>query len=336
MKKIYLLITLLFFTLKAESQGLFNEIYPIGDKPDIGYKTSMVSSIEKITFEANPILRMPFFNNIRRKLMNGEDYGSTLYLGFNSRIRMYSNKSLPVKTPSYRIGIGYQAIIRLSETKSKKNQFIAFMFESGHYSNGQSGCAFDKNKIDGTADCNNLYNTITSQTNLSNILNRESGNYSTNFTEILLNYRIIDSLDDNYIPKKEWSIKFGLNRYHNNLLFLLNIGGYTEDDIKIYGKNRFLLGIERRYSLSDDNWFKKRLKLNRASFEANLEYISKPHSSVKPSRLELTATAYLKNNLGFFVSGIFGHDNYNYRFVDSGSQISLGITFDIFPPIEIK
>jgi hypothetical protein len=339
MKTITILIFAFFCIRNSYSQDVFNAVYPIGENPNIGYKTSMVPSIEKILFEANPNLRMPFYNNIRRKLMTGNHYnsGSTLYLNFRPQLRMYTDNSLPVKTPSYKISIlGYQKLIRLKPGNFFKNHMLAFSIESGHYSNGQSKCAFNKDIDDGTAACDSVYKLITPASNLSTILNRESCNFSTNYTELILNYRIISALDEDNKPASGFSLKLGWNRYHDKLLFLADIGGYSDDDIKIYGKNRYLFGVEYFTTFSEHNWLRQKLGFNRISFSSNFEYISKPHPYVKPSRLDVCSTVYFNNNLGIFISGIFGHDNYNFRFVDSGSQLFAGITFDIFPPIEIK
>jgi hypothetical protein len=339
MKAITILIIACFWIGNSYSQDLFNAVYPIGENPSIGYKTSMVPSIEKILFEANPNLRMPLYNNIQRKLMTGKRYnsGSTLYLNFRPQLRMYTDNSLPVKTPSYKISIlGYQKLIRLKPGNFFKNHMLAFSIESGHYSNGQSRCAFNKDIDDGTAACDSVYKLITQTSNLSTILNRESCNFSTNYTELILNYRIISALDENNKPESGFSLKLGWNRYHDKLLFLADIGGYSDNDIKIYGKNRYLFGVEYFTTFSEHNWLRQKLGFNRISFSSNFEYISKPHPYVKPPRLDVTSTVYFNNNLGIFISGVFGHDNYNFRFVDSGSQLFAGITFDIFPPIEIK
>lgn len=340
MKKTILFIVI-FFSIEKESycQDIFNAVYPIGEKPNIGFKTSMVPSIEKILFEANPVLRMPLYNNIQKKLMSGRKFnsGSTLYFNFRPQLRMYTDNSLPVKMPSYRISIlGYQKIIRLKPISNIKNHLIAFSIESGHYSNGQSKCAFNKNINDGTAECDSIYSLITPASNLSKMLNRESGNFSTNFTELIFNYRIVSALDENYKPKSGLSFKLGLNRYHDNLLFIANIGGYSDNDIKIYGKNRYLFEVEYFTTISENSWAREKLGFNRVTFSSNFEYIPKSHPYVKRGRLDINSTFYFSNKLGIFISGIFGHDNYNFRFVDSGSQFFAGITFDIFPPIEIK
>ena len=115
MKK--LLATVLFYGIMVNvnlGQDFFNAVYPIGNQANIGYKTSMVPDIEKMYFEANPILRMPFYNNFRRRFMNGDPSGSSLYFGFEPQIRMYNDVSKPIKMPSYKISLlGYQQMFRL-------------------------------------------------------------------------------------------------------------------------------------------------------------------------------------------------------------------------------
>ncbi len=321
----------------AGQKKIFNAVYPIGENPNIGYKTSMVPSIEKILFEANPTFRMPLYNNILRHFQNGSRSGSTLYFNFRPQFRMYTDNSLPVKMPSYKISIlGYQKLIRLPESKFAKDHLLAFAIESGHYSNGQSGCAFDKNIPDGSPACDSVYKLITPHTDLSKLLNRESGNFSTNYTELIINYRYITKIDEDQVPLSGLSFKLGWNRYHDKLLWLADIGGYSDEDIKIYGRNRFMFGVDGFKSINKTNWLKRKLCIDRFSGNINAEYISRPHPFVKPLRIELSATAYFINNVGVFISGIFGHDNYNFRFVDSGSQFFAGICFDIFPPMEIR
>ena len=58
--------------------NIFQEVYPIGENPNIGYKTSMVPEKEHMIFEANPILRMALYNNFRQKLVDnsGANVGS--------------------------------------------------------------------------------------------------------------------------------------------------------------------------------------------------------------------------------------------------------------------
>ena len=340
MKKVYsILFLVLILYSYIHAQNIFNDVYPIGETPNIGWKSQIVSN-ENILFEANPILRMSLYNDVREQFQSNANYAEAWYLSFRPQLRMYNENSMPVKTPSYKISIlGTQHIFKIDN----KN-FLGFSLESGHYSNGQSMCAFDESIADGTPQSDSVYSSITPQTNLSDKLNRRSANFSTNYTEFIVNYRKILEEDNEFKANRMLSIKAGINHYHNNLLWLIpGIGGYSENDIMIYGRNRFLFGIEYTFKFK---WLTKKDNcicfcdngdaiIDRVSLTSNLEYISIPHPSVNPTRLDVTMTFYFKNNLGFFASFITGHDNYNYRFVDSGTHFFSGITFDIFPPIQL-
>ena len=39
---------------------------------------------------------------------------------------------------------------------------------------------------------------------------------------------------------------------------------------------------------------------------------------------------------GVMASYIYGHDNYNFRFVDGGSQFAFGLTWSSFPSFQIQ
>jgi hypothetical protein len=213
--------------------------------------------------------------------------------------------------------------------KTDKGDFLALAIESGHYSNGQSGCTFDSDLNDETEECDDVYRLITSQTNLSEILNRNSGNFSTNLTRLSLNYRFNNINDDN-IPAIIHSFTAYWELYHNNMFGLVDLGGYSDFDIEIYGKHRFGFGYEFIHTPTDKIKF-------RYSLGQKFEIIQGAHNYVNPLRSESTIILYpWDRDIGFFASYIYGHDNYNYRFVDSGHQINFGVTWDWFTPFEIN
>jgi hypothetical protein len=258
-----------------------------------------------------------------RNLQDAEDkrFSSTFYTSFQPHIRMYNENSKPVKTPSYRVFLGWQFL-----RKTDKNNFVSAAFESGHYSNGQSGCAYDTNLDDETSPCDQAFGLINDQTNLSDILNRTNGNFSTNFTRISGNYRF-NNLKKN-TPYKVHSFTGWYELWHNKMFFLADIGGYNPLDIALYGRHR--LGFEYEYLHTYNETLKYSVGLR-------IEGISGAHPSVEPLRSEFFGTWYpFKSDFGFFVSYIYGHDNYNYRFVDSGNQISVGVSWDWFTPFQIK
>ena len=322
MKKI-LVFPLLLCSLLVLGQKSFNDyakFYPIGEDPNIRFLSSY-SDKETMLFEANPVLRLSFYNNFVKGLMNGDDHTQAWYLSFRPHLRMYTDNSLPVKTPSYRILLGTQHLYQLNNFN-----YFGFSIESGHYSNGQAGCAFNEDFDDGSTECDNVYTTITDATNLSDILNRKSGNFSTNLTEIILNYRSY-KLDDDDVPRQMYSGNLGYTLYHNRFLGIGDFGGFTDKDIKIYGRHRFLLGFEFMNVLEKHDI--------RYSFKQNLEIINNSHNSVNPLRSETILTVYpfkKSKTMGIFITYINGHDNYNFRFVDSGSQFSIGLTWNQFPP----
>jgi hypothetical protein len=323
MKKI-LVFPFLLASLIVLGQSSFNDyaqIYPIGEDPNIRHMSSY-SNKETILFEANPVLRLSVYNNFMKGLLNGDTHTQAWYLSFRPQLRMYTDNSLPVRTPSYRIFLATQHLFKLNNTN-----FLGFSIESGHYSNGQDGCAFNENFGDGTNQCNSIYDTITKSTDLSEILNRKSGNFSTNLTEIILNYRSY-KLDDDDSPRQMSSVNIGYTLYHNKFLGVGDFGGFTNNDIKLYGRHRFLLGLEFMNVLKKHN--------TRYSIKQNIELIHKPHNSVNPLRFETVLTIYpfeKSKAIGFFGTYISGHDNFNFRFVDSGNQFSVGITWSQFPPI---
>jgi hypothetical protein len=315
------------------AQKSFNEYvqcYPIGDDPNIRYMTSYTSQ-EKILFEANPIVRYSFYNNFVKELMKENNIHShACYFNFKPQLRMYNDNSKPVRMPSYKILLGTQHLFRIKTQAEQKQAFIGFSLESGHYSNGQDGSAFSEKYADDSKESDSIYNTITDATDLSKILNRKSGNFSTNLSELILNYRCYD-LDD-LMPSKMHSINLGYTLYHNRFLGLADFGGYTQNDIKIYGRHRFLGSYEYMQVL-------KKYKDKRFSIKQTIEFIQKPHPSVEPFRTETTFTYYpfpKSKTFGFMASYIYGHDNYNFRFVDTGHQVSFGLTWSQFPLVQMK
>lgn len=296
---------------------------------------SSYSPYERIIVEANPIVKFSLYNNfVQRMADTTKLHSMAQYFDFRPQLRVYSGNSLPVKTPSYRILLGTQHMFRLKKRQPKTVEFIGFAIQSGHYSNGQAKCAFCEDADDGSAACDSVYRSINDNTDLSAILNRKNGNFSTNLTEFTVNYRL-NKIDGHQVAKRSHSFSLGYTLYHDKLLGMFKLGGYSTADIAIFGKHRFLASYE--YTMVF--WIsKKRGFYQRFRWKHNLEVIVGAHPHVNPVRFESTASYYpfqTLRSIGLMVSFIYGHDNYNYRFVDSGRQLSVGITWDLFPPIKL-
>ncbi|AXG71652.1 hypothetical protein KORDIASMS9_03909 [Kordia sp. SMS9] len=300
----------------------FNDFYPIAVKPALGYLSNM-NSQEDIIFDAKPVVYYSIINDIIERMQSDDNKaGNAFYLSFQPHIRMYAENSKPVKTPSYRILFGWQHMI-----KTKSNNFFTWAIESGHYSNGQSGCAFLSGEEDESMPCTDFHATITDESNLSELLNRTNGNFSTNTTKLSLNFRF-NELNGDDQPFKIHSFTASWELYHNRFFGLFDFGGYSDFDIRIYGRHRFGLGYEYIYQVKP--------KL-RYAIEQKFEIIQGAHPFVEPVRSETTFTVYPFNrDIGFFATYVYGHDNYNYRFVDSGNQLGFGVSWDLFQPFQIS
>lgn len=82
--------------------------------------------------------------------------------------------------PSYKAFLGYQRSFELGKG------YFSLALESGHYSNGQSGCAWADTSVDGTLDCRRLAQGLGENEDLSKRLYRVNGNFSTNLSRIRL------------------------------------------------------------------------------------------------------------------------------------------------------
>ncbi|UTW63109.1 hypothetical protein KFE98_02840 [bacterium SCSIO 12741] len=309
----------------------FSPLYPIGDDPDIKYVSSYTSQ-EKILFEANPTVRYSFYSTFSRYLAcEDRIHSQALYLAARPQLRMYQEVSKPVKTPSYRVFLGTQQLFRLNQGMNNKVvQFVGFSFESGHYSNGQSGCAFCEDYQDQTEECDSIYATFDDNTDLSALLNRKNGNFSTNMSELLLNYQW-HKLDSTFSPVYSHSVELGYTLYHDRFLGVFDFGGYSDNDIGIYGRHRLMLNYELTYK-------RQRKYAPTFAFRQNIEYILDHHVQVNPIRLVSTVTFYpipAWRTFGVFTSYIYGHDNYNFRLVDSGHQFAVGLSWDQFAPAKL-
>lgn len=294
---------------------------PALENPKLGWMSPMYSS-EKIIFDFHPILTLHFFKNYNKSFKYNKKLGMGYYFTFRPHFRLYSLKSIPVQMPSYRFFLGLQHLYKIN-----KRNIISYKLESGHYSNGQSGCTFGEGIDDKSRACDSIYSLINDESNLSSMLNRNNGDFSTNLTNVLLVYRLITKFEEYKTPQQIHTFSFGITVYHNNFLGIIDKGGIADENLAIYGRSRFLLGYNYLYKWASGYRF---------LVEENFEIISGAHPWVNPLRSMTTFTMFLPRNIGFFVNYIYGHDNYNIRFVDSGHQFGAGITWDLFAPLPIN
>ncbi|WP_442845423.1 hypothetical protein [Leeuwenhoekiella sp. H156] len=305
---------------KLESKG-FKDYFPIAERPFLAGGSGN-NAYERILLEAKPVVYYSIYNDIRSALNRDTiTNGDAVYLSIQPHLRIYDENSKPVKTPSYKFFIGWQSII-----KTENDNFLTAAIESGHYSNGQSKSAFSTQFADNSPESSALYDDITNDTDLSALLNRESGNFSTNLTRLSVNYRINTFDARNYMQKSS-SFTLTYQLYHNRFLGAFNFGGYNPEDIAIYGRHQIEAGYE--YTAHFNQW--------RYSVTQRLYWHPDVHPSADPFRSETSVSLYpWDSDFGLMARFAFGYDDYNYRFVDSYPRFSVGLTWDWFTPFVIK
>lgn len=299
----------------------FKDYYPIAQRP---YVTSGFGNndYEEILFDAKPVVYYSILNNIRWALTQEETKpGHAVYVTFQPQIRMYQENSKPVKTPSYKFLFGWQPII-----KTSKNNFITLGLETGHYSNGQSMSAFSEEFEDGSPESYAVYRTITDNTNLSDMLNRKSGNFSTNLTKLSFNYRL-NKLNKDNRPLQIHSFTASYQLYHRKFFGLFDFGGYNLEDKDIIARHHLEIGYE----------YTGFLKKIRFTVGQDILLQLGAHPWAEKSRWQTKGIIYpWDSDLGFLIQFTSGFDDYNYRFVDSFNRFSFGVTWDWFTPFVIR
>ena len=309
------------FSQEYERISDFKEYYPIAERPYVMGGLGN-NPYETMLFDAKPVVYYSIYNDIRKALSTDTiTPGYAVYATFQPQLRMYNETSKPIKTPSYKILFGWQPII-----KTQENNFLTLAIETGHYSNGQSKSAFSEEFDDESEESKEIYNTITDETNLAEILNRRSGNFSTNLTRLSVNYRI-NSIDENNRPHRIHSFTLTYQLYHDKFLGVFNFGGYNPEDINLYGRHQ----LEFKYEYSG--------YINKMRYvvgqDLYLHFGS--HPSTDPYRVQSRAILFpWDTDLGFIAQFSAGFDDYNYRFVDSYARVSVGVTWDWFTPFIIK
>ena len=335
MRNIVVLILCVFTTSNVLAQWeKYSHVYPITQDPVVRWMSNY-SEYEQIQFEANPIIKFSFHNNFVKRLADTTKLHShAQYIDFRPQFRLYKEESQPIKTPSYRIFLGTQHFFRLKNPFPNYNQFIGFAVQSGHHSNGQNKCTWAEDEFDNFDICEAIYDSITDQTDLSALLNRKNGNYSVNLSEFTVNYRL-NKLGIDGFAKQTHSFMLGYIVLHKGIFGVADVDLVTDNDLNILGRHRLNLSYEYMiaFGISKKSKIRQRIRIRQ-----QLEAIFDAHPHINPIRFESSVAYYplsVVSALGITVSYIYGHDNYNYRIVDSGSQFTAGITWDLFSPVKL-
>lgn len=330
----FLIVFASFFTCQAQFEK-YSHVYPITEDANVRWLSSY-SEYETIQAEANPIVKFSFYNNfVKRFADTTKLHSMAQYVDFRPQFRLYNENSKPIKTPCYRIFLGTQHMFRLHSNKPNTVQFVGFAVQSGHFSNGQSRCAFAEDENDSGGICNAVYDSITSSSDLSAMLNRRNGNFSVNLSEFTAQYRYNTIGLDNF-AKRTHAVSLGYVIFHKGVFGIADFDLVSDNDLDIIGRHR----LKFEYDFTQTFKLVKKSKVyQRVRFQQKVETIFGAHPHITPIRSETTLSFYpasVVSALGIAVSYIYGFDNYNYRIVDAGHQIGVGITWDLNPPVKLK
>lgn len=322
-KHITFLISVFFLNISVFGQalsGFYRQYLPINTHAQLSY-LSPGSELETILFDARPIARYHIYNDMAKKNLRVEPIGRAFYISFRPHIRMYDSQSSPVRTPSYKIALGSQwsNLFPISNTKAAQ---LAISLESGHYSNGQPNCFLSEHILDGTSACDSIYSTISNSDNLSALINRSSGNFSTNWTELIFQYKWVKADPENYIENISHSLRLGYTHYHDRFIIFGKFGGYSDNDIKLYGSH-FFQGL---YEYS--SYFMFSDKPVDFLVSQSLDLVTNADPRIPKLRAVTKVVVFpFGTDLGVFAAIVNGRDNYNIRFVDDVTQFQVGFTW---------
>ncbi|MGL1900696.1 MAG: hypothetical protein OCC49_01080 [Fibrobacterales bacterium] len=308
MKKIQLLLLTLITTLFAQYQTL-------EETPFIGWSTPTGNDFnEKVVMEARPILKMPFIDGVTPFIYQDSTY-QRLSIIFDPHIRMLYKNSMPVIMPSYRVSASYAPTRYVSSIKS----FITPMIEHGHYSNGQSGCAFGSSE-DADSTCQALYSNL-DELNLGEQLNRKSGEFSTNFVRSKLKLmKVMGFYPGTGMVEDALEVTLGYTRYIDRL-FGFSIAGYNTLDTKFYSMNRYLVEVAGHHYLMMFN------EMTQLRYGVSAQYLPSQHSQITPYNVSLFGNFTYPSGVGVFVKAEKGQDLYNVRMVDDIFRVFIGVSF---------
>lgn len=312
----------------------YSHIYPITEDANVRW-LSNYSPYETIQVEANPIVKFSFYNNfVKRFADTTKLHSMAQYIDFRPQFRLYNENSKPIKTPCYRIFLGTQHFFRLKPIKENSTHFLGFAVQSGHYSNGQSRCAFAEDENDSGSICNSVYDSISNETDLSALLNRRNGNFSVNLSEFTVQYRF-HNMDLNGYAKRSHSVSLGYVIYHKGIFGIADFDLVSDADLDIIGQHRLKFEYDFAHTFK---LVKKSTVAQRIRFQQKVESTFGAHPHITPVRSESIISFYpasVVSALGISFSYIYGFDNYNFRMVDSGHQFAVGLTWDLNPPTRL-
>jgi hypothetical protein len=254
------------------------------------------------------------------------------------RLRMFEERSRPVRTPSYMPRGNFQFIwagnvrevVQVARTaaataavKAPAFRLWVPLFEAhaiiGHHSNGQNGCTFDdevliESAIDEANECVLKPTAVPGADPADRPINTMDGSFSTNYIRTGVNFRR-NRLDDTLRADLEWGFRVDFE-YHPR--------PWVDDDIEdIYGRTRS--EVAGSFAAREIPVCGKRLDL-----AGSLKFIAGRPDDVSPRVYLAQASCFpfRKGGWGFFIRYYHGEDYYNQGFRADIERLHVGATFN--------
>ena len=251
------------------------------------------------------------------------------------RLRMFEERSRPVRTPSYMPRGNFQFIwagnvrevVQVARTtaaaRAPAPTLWLPLFEAhaiiGHHSNGQNGCTFDdevliESSMDEADECVLKPTADPGADPADRPINTTDGSFSTNYIRTGVNFRQ-NRLDDTLRADLEWGVRADFE-YHPR--------AWVDDDIvDIYGRAR--TEVAASFAAREIPGCRKRLDLS-----GSLKFIAGRPDDVSPRVYLAQASCFpfRKGGWGFFVRYYHGEDYYNQGFRTDIERVHVGATFN--------
>ena len=311
---------------------------PVGDRqPNIFQESSTIAfgtpSDERVLFEARPALHLYALNQFGDKVWQKtgtRDSESWLPkrvamatgFSFLPEIRMNTDRSNPVRTPSYRIRATHQVLwMRRNSSDHLKYTVQGFKLTAfGHYSNGQSGCRLRGFAYAASTNGDSLCVAANASVAAKREVNIDNGDFSTSYFAFAFDRRtgrIIDATGP-MRNSREWGAEFQVHPLG------LKPGGTDRDQASAYGTHEVLGRYAEERRLAGE---RRVAGVLRVSLLGVLRF----GPDARPIRRSEAEVSYIFDHLatfGFFVRHLAGFDYYNIRYFDTKPFVSIGFKFE--------
>ena len=241
---------------------------------------------------------------------------------FLPEIRMNTDRSNPVRTPSYRIRATHQVLwMRRNKSDNLKYTVQGFKLTAfGHYSNGQSGCRLRGFAYAADANGDSVCVVANASIAARREVNIDNGDFSTSYFALAFDRRtgrIID-VTGPMRSSREWGAEYQVHPLG------LKPGGTDRDQASAYGTHE----VVGRYAQETRHAVDHRLA---DVFRWSVLGVLRFGPETKPLPRVETEVSYIFDQLatfGLFVRHHAGFDYYNIRYFDKRPFFSVGFKFD--------